>query len=76
MNVREILGANVRRLRLERQLSQEALGYLAGIDRSYISEIERGAFSVSLDKIASLAAALKVQPFELLKPSDPFEGDT
>jgi DNA-binding XRE family transcriptional regulator len=35
-------GARVRRIRLERGLSQESLSELAGLDRTYVSEIERG----------------------------------
>jgi transcriptional regulator with XRE-family HTH domain len=69
MNVREILADNLRRLRAERGISQEALADLAGIDRTYISSIERRVYAVSIDKLDAIARALKVEPFELLKPS-------
>ncbi len=68
MNVREILAANLRRLRAEQGISQEALADLAGIDRTYISAIERRIYAASIDKLASIAAALNVQPNELLVP--------
>ena len=74
MNVRAILADNLRRLRAERGISQEALADLAGIDRTYISSIERRVYAVSIDKLASIAQALQVDPFELLKP-DQSEAD-
>lgn len=61
-------GARVRELREARGLSQEALGALANLDRTYISGIERGARNLGLKNVAAIAAALKV-PLEKL-----FEG--
>lgn len=74
MNVREILAANLRRLRAERAISQEALADLAGIDRTYISAIERRIYAVSIDKLAALARCLDVQPYKLLVPLDEPDG--
>ena len=55
MDVRKRLGANVRRLRKARGLSQERFGFESGLDRTYVSGIERGVRNptiVIVDKIA------------------------
>ncbi|KPL68500.1 hypothetical protein SZ64_10535 [Erythrobacter sp. SG61-1L] len=66
MRLREIFAQNLRRLRTERGLSQEALADLAGIDRTYVSSLERKRYSPSLDMVEKLAQVLKVDPHELL----------
>jgi transcriptional regulator with XRE-family HTH domain len=67
MGVREILAANLRRLRKKQGLSQEELAYRANIDRTYISSIERGVYAVTIDILDRLARALDVEAWELLK---------
>lgn len=47
-------------------MSQEALADAAGIDRTYVSALERQVYSASLDMVAKLAGALKVPPDSLL----------
>lgn len=59
-------GANIRNLREERDLSQEALADLAGLHRTHISLIERGQRSVRLETIEQLAIAFDIQPAELM----------
>ncbi|UAJ10505.1 helix-turn-helix domain-containing protein [Glacieibacterium megasporae] len=71
MNARSILGWNIRKLRLERGLSQERLAADTGIDRAYVSELERGTVAASVDMIGRLAAAFKVEPSQMLDaPTD------
>lgn len=65
MDIRRVFASNLRRLRLEKNLSQEALAAAAGIDRTYVSALERERYSVSLDTIAKLSAALDVPPAAL-----------
>jgi DNA-binding XRE family transcriptional regulator len=65
---RAILAENLRAVRKFRNLPQVELADLAGIDRSYISDIENGRYGVSIDKAGSLAAALGVKTWELLHP--------
>jgi transcriptional regulator with XRE-family HTH domain len=67
MELREIFATNLRVLRHERKLSQEALADEAGIDRTYVSALERSVFSASLDVIEKLAKALGVEPHSLLE---------
>jgi transcriptional regulator with XRE-family HTH domain len=59
-------GKRVRELRIEAGLTQEELGFRAGLDRTYISGIERGKRNPSLRNIDKLAKALRVETYELL----------
>ena len=63
-----MLAANLRRLRKERGLSQEALAYEAGLNRTFVSSVERRERNISLDNIARLAAALGVDIRQLFEP--------
>ena len=65
MKLRERVGLNVRNLRSSRRLSQEQLALAAGVDRSYISEIELAKNSASIDVLERIADALGVDPKEL-----------
>ena len=67
MEIRRVFAVNLRRLRAERSLSQEALADMAAIDRTYVSALERELYSVSIDTVAKLALALKVPPASLLE---------
>jgi transcriptional regulator with XRE-family HTH domain len=58
-------GKAIRELRLERQMSQEALALEADINRSYASGVERGVRNISLTNIAKLAAALNIEVSDL-----------
>ena len=63
------LAVNVRRLRLQSGMSQEALAEETGLHRTYIGSVERGERNLSVDNIEKLAAALHVPPSELLAPT-------
>ena len=67
MNTRELFAANLRRLRNARGFSQEELAHRAGIDRTYVSLLERCQYAASLDVVGSVAAALGVEAADLLK---------
>lgn len=66
MELRRTFAKNLRHWRAARGLSQEALAHLAGIDRTYVSALEREVYSVSLDTIERLAKSLGVEPQQLL----------
>ena len=68
VNQKKLLALNVRELRLNRGLSQEAMALEAEIDRTYASQIERGVGNPSLKVICALAAVLKVHPNTLFAP--------
>lgn len=60
------LGKKLRELRTEAGLSQERLGEITGLDRTYISGIERGVRNPALKNIEKLAKALDVKINELI----------
>jgi transcriptional regulator with XRE-family HTH domain len=61
------LGENVRMLREQRHISQERLALEADLDRTYISQVERGKRNVSIMNVCRLAHVLKVTPSALLE---------
>jgi len=65
-DIRKRLGKNVARLRKEAGMSQELFADEAGLHRTYISDIERGARNPTIEVVAKIAKALKVKPGQLL----------
>jgi len=63
------LGRAIKVLRLELGLSQEALAFEAGIDRSYIGGIERGEHNLALINLIKIAQTLGISASELLTKS-------
>ena len=68
MRLRATFAANLRKARQAAGVSQEELANLAGIDRTYVSALERSVYAASIDVIESLADALKIKPSDLLVP--------
>jgi transcriptional regulator with XRE-family HTH domain len=66
MTLREVLATNLKHFRLAAGLSQEELAHRAHLDRTYVSSLERGRYSASIDKIESLSLALEIEASELL----------
>ena len=58
-------GERVRELRKSKNLSQESLALVCGLDRTYIGGVERGERNISLLNIHKIAIALNVHPKEL-----------
>lgn len=67
MDLRQVFAANLRRYRHAKGLSQEELAYEAGINRTYISKLEKGGSYVGLEIISKLADVLRVDPAEFLR---------
>lgn len=65
-DVRQILAVNLRQARREQGLSQEDLASAAGIDRTYVSGIERGVRNPTITVLARFADALKTTSAKLL----------
>jgi len=59
------VGARLRAARQHRGLSQEGLAHAAGLERAYVSGVERGQFNVSVDVLGRLADVLKIHIREL-----------
>jgi transcriptional regulator with XRE-family HTH domain len=68
MEIREKLAANLKRLRKAKGLSQEELAHRVGIDRTYVSALERQVYAASIDLVGRLAEALEVDPQTLIGP--------
>ncbi len=64
----EVVAENVRRARKAAGLSQEGLGFEAGLDRTYISQVERKQRNLTIGVLARLAKALGTTPDKLLVP--------
>lgn len=62
----QLLGVNVRRQRKLEGMTQEQLALEVGMERSYISDLERGQRNPTVRALGRLAEALKVQPHTLL----------
>ena len=65
-DVQRRFGLRLRELRLKAGLSQEDLALEAGLDRTYVSSVERGERNISLQNIAKLGKALGVPAARLL----------
>ena len=61
-----LFGAEIRKLRLKRNLSQERLAELAGLHRNYVGMVERGECNTSLIAVVALARVLNVKPAKLM----------
>lgn len=65
VNILQKFGRRVREVRKSKGLSQEELGFQAGIHRTYVGAVERGEQNISLKNIEKLAKALGVKVGEL-----------
>jgi transcriptional regulator with XRE-family HTH domain len=65
--IRNQFGSAVREYRAAAGYSQEKLALSAGLDRTYISGIERGVRNPTLESIVRLATALGCKPAQLLE---------
>lgn len=65
MDIKKKFGKQVKKLRLEKGLSQEALAHQADLDRTYIPSIEKGERNVSITVIEKIAKALKIKIVDL-----------
>lgn len=65
MKGRELIGWNLRRIRVLQSLSQERLAFDAEVDRSYLGGLERGSENPTVEVLDRLADVLKVHIVEL-----------
>lgn len=61
------LGQTIKRIRLEKEVSQEQLALLAQIDRSHVGRIERGDNNVAILTLARIAKVLGMSLTDLMK---------
>ena len=67
MDIRAVFALNLKNARLAKAMSQEELAHLAGIDRTYVSSLERGVYSASIDVVDKIAKVLGLEAAELLQ---------
>lgn len=65
MNICQKFEVNVRKYRNQKGYSQEKLAEISELHRTYISAVERGVRSISLDNIEKIAVALEIPPYKL-----------
>ena len=63
-------GDNMRKRRLELNISQEELSFRAGLHRNYVSDVERGTRNVSIKAMEKIAKGLDTSLYKLLKPAN------
>ena len=66
MNPKAVLGANVRRIRRERGVTQKDLATRTGFHPTYVGGVERGERNISLVNMTAMAVALRVTLAELV----------
>lgn len=64
--VQKTFGKAVRKARLARGISQEALADLAGLHRTYVGDVERGERNISLVNMSKIARALDMKLSDLV----------
>ena len=69
MDMRALVGRNVRRIRQEKGLTQEQFSDISGFTQQYISGLERGQRNPTIVTLYELAQALGVSHTELVKPT-------
>lgn len=67
MAIQEDIGNKIREVRNERGMSQEALAHKAGLDRTYITSVERGKRNISIVNLEKIANALDIDLSGLVK---------
>lgn len=65
MDILKVFAKNVRKHRMEKHLSQEALAEKAGLHRTYISAVECERRSIALDNVQHIADALEIETYML-----------
>ncbi|MQR84534.1 helix-turn-helix domain-containing protein [Bacillus megaterium] len=67
MEIEQAFGIVIKKYRLERSISQEKLAFGAGLDRTFISLLERGKRKPTINTLFSISKVLEVKPSEIVK---------
>jgi len=70
MDMRKLVGRNVKRVRREKGLTQEQLAELSGFSQQYISGLEQGRRNPTVVSLYELATALGVSHMELVRSAE------
>lgn len=69
-DIGQIFGEVLRRYRSERNISQEELAFQAGVDRTFVSRLERGVRQPTITTLIGLGQALGVSAADLLRETE------
>lgn len=69
MDLKEVMAVNLRRMRHDKDMTQEELADRAGLSTRYVGAIERANVSASVTILGKIAEALGVEPGELVNVS-------
>jgi transcriptional regulator with XRE-family HTH domain len=69
MDMRSLVGKNVRRFREKRGLTQEQFAEISGFSQQYISGLERGYRNPTVVTLYEISIALDVSPLDLIRPN-------
>lgn len=64
MEIKQKIGERIKELRLEKNLSQEALAFNSGLERSFITHIENGRRNVSIETLSKVILGLNITFFD------------
>jgi len=70
MDMRKLVGRNVKRIRQEKGLTQEQLAEISGFSQQYLSGLEQGRRNPTIVSLYELATALGVRHMELLRSAE------
>ena len=68
MDMRKLVGRNVRRIRMKKRMTQEEFAERSGFSQQYLSGLERGQRNPTVITLYELATALGVSHMELVRP--------
>ena len=66
MNIKIKVGLKIKALRKQNELTQERLSEMTNINRTYISDVERGLRNISIINLEKIAIAFRIELYELL----------
>lgn len=70
MKISEIIGLNIKKLRTDREISQEKLAEISDLDRTYIQSIEKGKRNISVLVLLKISKALNIEVTKLLEGTE------
>jgi transcriptional regulator with XRE-family HTH domain len=68
VEIKKLVGRNIRHYREKLGVSQETFAYQSGMNSDYIAKCERGEMNITLENLARLSKGLKVSPAKLFLP--------
>ncbi len=68
MDMRKLVGNNLKRVRLEKGLTQEQLAEVSGFTQQYLSTVESGRANPTIVTIYEIATAMGAHYLELVRP--------